>query len=83
MSEKISIHAPLVGRDMRFVCDACQDITFQSTRPLWGATMLRTIFLGGSQYFNPRAPCGARPEKRAINAMSVVFQSTRPLWGAT
>ena len=34
-------------------------------------------------YFNPRAPCGARPNKCPIKDHPMPFQSTRPVWGAT
>ena len=34
---------------------------FQSTRPVWGATHLRTPYQDSKGCFNPRAPCGARP----------------------
>ena len=33
--------------------------------------------------FNPRAPCGARPDKRERLVTDEVFQSTRPMRGAT
>ena len=56
---------------------------FQSTHPVRGATMY-TIFpsrLHG--HFNPRAPCGARPEAQYCRSCHLQFQSTRPVWGAT
>ena len=34
-------------------------------------------------YFNPRAPCGARPAKARRAGRARLFQSTRPLRGAT
>ena len=34
-------------------------------------------------YFNPRAPCGARPHECRIRYQKRKFQSTRPVWGAT
>ena len=57
---------------------------FQPTRPLRGATVL----CGGDgqwlNYFNPRAPCGARPKKvRFTLCQRMQFQPTRPLRGAT
>ena len=59
-SERISIHAPRVGRDSDELDVICY-----------------------SEYFNPRAPRGARrmdaPAERRRNG----FQSTRPAWGAT
>ena len=35
------------------------------------------------EYFNPRAPCGARPSRLNVRSTATVFQSTRPLRGAT
>ena len=35
------------------------------------------------QHFNPRAPCGARPEKQLRRLLLLLFQPTRPLRGAT
>ena len=35
------------------------------------------------QYFNPRAPCGARHTARQSQCGQVIFQPTRPLRGAT
>ena len=58
--EKISIHAPRVGRDVRSVLEIVRAGEFQSTRPVWGATMLTGIIVFQKFYFNPRAPCGAR-----------------------
>ena len=34
-------------------------------------------------YFNPRAPCGARPRMHRQLSLPSIFQSTRPVWGAT
>ena len=34
-------------------------------------------------YFNPRAPCGARPPPPRARPAACIFQSTRPLRGAT
>ena len=33
--------------------------------------------------FNPRAPCGARPQVLLDMMQRTIFQSTRPLRGAT
>ena len=35
------------------------------------------------QYFNPHAPCGARPECNSPERPTCLFQSTRPMRGAT
>ena len=57
----ISIHAPRVGRDIPPPSSRGTILTFQSTRPVWGATRLRRQHGARRSYFNPRAPCGARP----------------------
>ena len=59
-SQKISIHAPLAGRDF---------------------AVLQAK--GHIYYFNPRAPCGARPGRCRARRAKSRFQSTRPLRGAT
>ena len=60
-ARRISIHAPLAGRDER------------------GLPTDRA----GSKDFNPRAPCGARRQRKGTAACARKFQSTRPLRGAT
>ena len=51
--------------------------------PLAGRDVLGTINGQKIIYFNPRAPCGARPQTASIAPFIVIFQSTRPLRGAT
>ena len=36
-----------------------------------------------SRYFNPRSPCGERPERSSTSLTCRVFQSTLPMRGAT
>ena len=84
---------------------AIDTAVFQSTRPVWGATIpihscrvwdiisihaprvgrdfARGLFAPRIEYFNPRAPCGARPRPSADCSLRAIFQSTRPVWGAT
>ena len=75
----ISIHAPRVGRDdSRHFGDTTR-AAFQSTRPVWGATAaarLRCYFL--SRYFNPRAPCGARPRPASLLRRAKNFNPRAP-----
>ena len=58
---RISIHAPLAG------CDRCrglgdqQQVAFQSTHPLRGATYQADRDSRQGKDFNPRTPCGVRP----------------------
>ena len=56
----ISIHAPRVGSDMIFVPGLLQQVGFQSTLPVWGATSIRMLYWRPACYFNPRSPCGER-----------------------
>ena len=58
-------------------------LRFQSTRPLRGATRTRIFDLLDKHDFNPRAPCGARPDTVMFIFRPSEFQSTRPLRGAT
>ena len=107
LARDTSIHAPRVGRDFAAHLPPSFRPPLQSTRPVWGATA-RTHARGGARrlisihaprvgrdhqrcltsqrrtHFNPRAPCGARPEPRAAKFdRQPRFQSTRPVWGAT
>ena len=56
---------------------------FQPTRPLRGATARTAGKSFLRKYFNPRAPCGARPTVAKSDLAQDVFQPTRPLRGAT
>ena len=33
--------------------------------------------------FNPRTPCGVRPDTLGVTPETLIFQSTHPVWGAT
>ena len=57
--------------------------SFQSSRPLRGATRRRRATRAIPCNFNPRAPCGARLKRIATFTLSLLFQSSRPLRGAT
>ena len=54
----ISIHAPRVGRDL-MVTVAVEQRSFQSTRPVWGATIDNYTFLAASQFQSTRPVWGA------------------------
>ena len=56
---------------------------FQPTRPLRGATHSGRGHGRTPQDFNPRAPCGARPQVAINRVFNFTFQPTRPLRGAT
>ena len=52
---------PLRGATLPAYINLIAEHTFQSTRPLRGATGTRLPPRYSGRYFNPRAPCGARP----------------------
>ena len=59
-------------------------LLFQSTPPVWGATPSLTHNKTPKWNFNPRPPCGGRPQDAPDeNPPYTVFQSTPPVWGAT
>ena len=80
---RISIHAPRAGRDFSFHGLLGQLSTFQSTRPVRGATKRQANITGNLIHFNPRAPCGARRGFGPLYKSMMIFQSTRPVRGAT
>ena len=51
--------------------------------PLAGRDLVVKIITVAHRYFNPRAPCGARPLLWDFTTRKYLFQSTRPLRGAT
>ncbi len=79
----ISIHAPLAGSDPIGGKPMSTNELFQSTLPLRGATGRFRYRLQLRGNFNPRSPCGERPNRAAPFPVRSVFQSTLPLRGAT
>ena len=80
---RISIHAPLAGRDPQ-PAGAIFSFTDFNPRAPCGArpdTVPRVVLR--CSYFNPRAPCGARLSSCHPSDGVLLFQSTRPLRGAT
>ena len=57
----ISTRAPRTGRDERAHLIELGVYLFQSSRPVWGATLLAWTTIWIAANFNPRAPYGARP----------------------
>ena len=56
---------------------------FQSTRPVWGATIV-LVMSGGDVDISIHAPRVGRDRKIfTIISRALEFQSTRPVWGAT
>ena len=80
----ISIHAPLVGRDIKKLGRLYSvQLNFNPRAPCGARPQGYLLGLDCSLYFNPRAPCGARRYSICLHGYYFRFQSTRPLWGAT
>ena len=71
------------GARQRTVRRSVARLTFQSTRPTWGATIDQAAGHPEARSFNPRAPRGARLQSTHAAPWNISFQSTRPTWGAT
>ena len=78
---RISIHAPLAGRDVWRTAFYNDLLPFQSTRPLRGATRAFPRPFGGQCHFNPRAPCGARQRNPPETAQKDFISIHAPLAG--
>ena len=78
----VSIHAPRAGRDL----PGGQRVTFAKVSihaPRAGRDSALNTSSRARQSFNPRAPCGARPDDHHDELRRQKFQSTRPVRGAT
>ena len=62
--ESISIHAPRVGGDVYMGVTPSNALLFQSTPPVWGATIAGNRGALEVIDFNPRPPCGGRQQKQ-------------------
>ena len=78
----ISTHAPLAGRDTPIGRAATGVVRFQPTRPLRGATKRRSAIIKRGRHFNPRAPCGARPETSSVKISTTIDFNPRAPCGA-
>ena len=65
--QRISIHAPHAGSDAKIRSGHHLSSGFQSTPPMRGATSSRMMSSFDGCYFNPRPPCGERPEDVTVN----------------
>ena len=81
-TRKISIHAPRAGCDHPSLRQLLLR-KFQSTHPVRGATHPLSILSARHRHFNPRTPCGVRPDISTLNGRTMLFQSTHPVRGAT
>ena len=80
---KISIHAPHAGRDGVHHGPAGLVGGISIHAPHAGRDEHKTLRKRRGNYFNPRAPCGARPSVSFASGYCSRFQSTRPMRGAT
>ena len=81
--DRISIRAPRAGCDADAPRDWLCGYAFQSTHPVRGATRSRGGAAVQGGHFNPRTPCGVRPQEETFAAQTLEFQSTHPVRGAT
>ena len=79
----ISIHAPPVGSDTRSPNLPDAPVVISIHAPPVGSDVRPGAGAMWRNYFNPRSPCGERPEPGTTAAYYPPFQSTLPLWGAT
>ena len=61
--------------------DLCSGISIHAPRV--GSDLFHCQNNHGREHFNPRSPCGERPNKTEYDAQAALFQSTLPVWGAT
>ena len=80
---RISIHAPLAGRDAGALADRAVHRDFNPRAPCGARRSARGPQCPPCCNFNPRAPCGARRWSLSSRSSADRFQSTRPLRGAT
>ena len=79
----ISIHEPRVGRDWENQFGQNKMQLFQSTRPVWGATLISFGSIRDISFQSTRPVWGATWESSVHVPTHSRFQSTRPVWGAT
>ena len=79
---QVSIHAPHAGRDQRGMEESVIDITFQSTRPMRGATQYLEQQKLTKEFQSTRPMRGATTLLEGFKD-NQGFQSTRPMRGAT
>ncbi len=82
-SYDISIHAPRVGRDGGGYLITIYIFRFQSTRPVWGATVNMIVEYRSDLFQSTRPVWGATAADVLEVRSLFLFQSTRPVWGAT
>ena len=78
---RISTHAPLAGRDWgnKDLQHLAKHISTHA--PLAGRDLRVSVNYGQLAYFNPRAPCGARPADHAGQYRDILISTHAPLAG--
>ena len=79
----ISIHASRMGCDILPSTAFDTLSVFQSTHPVWDATVRCQQVDEGRLHFNPRIPYGMRHAPPPCTIRLPKFQSTHPVWDAT
>ncbi len=80
---QISIHVPRVEDDMPSMRIIDWKERFQSTSPVWRTTPFAVQRAPAKWNFNPRPPCGGRPNVHGWRGQRQRFQSTSPVWRTT
>ena len=78
----VSINAPRVGCDSRYIAKSLIFRTFQFTHPVWGATPARVVVVLYS-LFQFTHPVWGATDHVLGELGSRKFQFTHPVWGAT
>ena len=74
---------PLRGATTAFIVELVLRLAISTHAPLAGRDPCSSLCRSQCNNFNPRAPCGARPNSDEDAAELLQFQPTRPLRGAT
>ena len=83
MLYEISIHAPRVGSDEGITIPRMIPSIFQSTLPVWGATLWAPKIFTPGRFQSTLPVWGATMSCSTLTTPSSSFQSTLPVWGAT
>ena len=78
----ISIHAPRVGSDGGSMQGGKMIQIFQSTLPVWGATLPARFPTMTARYFNPRSPCGERHKRLRQEVLRCIISIHAPRVGS-
>ena len=69
------------GVRLMYGSDSAPQFIFQSTHPVWGATIKSAILKGAYMDFNPRTPCGVRLRLKANDYYNVRISIHAPRVG--